>query len=149
VSPLRKGSANNVYVIPAPTRLTFGTATLLSGACGIWSALILVSLWNRIVQFHWRTRFGDLENLTIPGEKNVAAPISEMQYGTMQHVGRYTRKLLEVVKLPLLSAAAPLPILILGEISFFSAQVRFENDLETTFGERYFLDVRIPLNLWV
>lgn len=56
-SPLRAGSANNIYVIPAPTKLTFGTATLLAASCCIPAVLSLVSMWNKILKLPFKRRF--------------------------------------------------------------------------------------------
>lgn len=56
-SPLRQGSANNIYVIAAPTRLTFGTATLLAASCCIPAVLSLVSMWNEILKLTFKRLF--------------------------------------------------------------------------------------------
>ncbi len=53
-SPLRGGSANNIYVIPAPTKLDFNTATLLSAACCIPTVLLLINLWLKILESNAR-----------------------------------------------------------------------------------------------
>ena len=42
VSPIRGGSGNNIYIIPAPSKLTFGAATLLAAACCLPVMLLLV-----------------------------------------------------------------------------------------------------------
>lgn len=47
-SPMRGGSANNIYVIPAPDKLTFNAATLLAAACCVPALLLLISNWNKI-----------------------------------------------------------------------------------------------------
>jgi hypothetical protein len=47
-SPIRGGSANNIYIIPAPTVLSFNTAMLLSAACCIPTVLILVNMWLKV-----------------------------------------------------------------------------------------------------
>ena len=57
-SPLRGGSVNNIYVIPAPHRLTFHTATLLAAACCIPAVLSLVTMWNKIRKINWILQFG-------------------------------------------------------------------------------------------
>ena len=72
VSPIRLGSTNNIYVIPAPDGLTFGTATILAAACCIPSILLLVSMWVKILEMNWKARFGredidELNNATIEG----------------------------------------------------------------------------------
>ena len=57
-SPMRQDAANNIYVIPAPTRLTFGTVTLLCAACCIPAILTLISMWNKILEINWKSRYG-------------------------------------------------------------------------------------------
>lgn len=65
----------------------------------------------------------------------------------MQKIKAYIRHLLVVGELPI-SFAAALAILILGEINFFSAQVRFQTEQMATFGG-HFLDLSTALNLWI
>jgi hypothetical protein len=142
-SPLRQGSANSVYVIPAPTVLNFGTATLLSSAGGILSFLALIPLLNKIFEINWQSRFGDPDNLRLPIEGTNGATEE-----TMTHVNKYIRKILSVIEIPLWFAAS-LAILILGEINFFSAEVRFQTERMATFGERTLLCARAPTNLLV
>ncbi|KFY97091.1 hypothetical protein V498_02273 [Pseudogymnoascus sp. VKM F-4517 (FW-2822)] len=56
-SPLRKGSGNDIYVIPAPNKLTFGTATLFAAAGCVQVVLSLISMWGRQLEFNWEQRF--------------------------------------------------------------------------------------------
>nr|POE71909.1 hypothetical protein CFP56_11785 [Quercus suber] len=48
-SSIRGGSANNIYVIPAP-EFNFNTATLICGGCCIPAILLLVSMWFKILE---------------------------------------------------------------------------------------------------
>src|SRR6186713_2710023 len=41
-SPMRNGPSNNIYVIPAPNRLSFNTAMLIAAACCIPAILSLI-----------------------------------------------------------------------------------------------------------
>jgi hypothetical protein len=62
------GSANNIYVIPAPQIITFGTATLLAAACCIPAILNLISTWDKILQVsHWPS-FCKRCNRTVGGD---------------------------------------------------------------------------------
>lgn len=54
-SPIRGGSADNIYIIPAPDKLTFNTATLLAAACCIPAILLLVSMWFKVLEFIWKS----------------------------------------------------------------------------------------------
>src|ERR1700709_2739258 len=58
-SPIRGGSANNIYVIPTPDKLPFDTATLLAAACCIPAILYLIFMWNKILEINWKSRFGN------------------------------------------------------------------------------------------
>lgn len=62
-SPIRGGSADNIYVIPSPTKLTFNAATLLAAACCIPAILLLVSMWIKILEINWRKQSGPQDTL--------------------------------------------------------------------------------------
>lgn len=141
VSPLRKGAANNVYVVPAPTRLTFGTGTLLSGACCVLSALMLISQWKKILEINWIRGFGSDHSLDLPIEGTNGATLKHMK-----SINNIARLFISALEVPVWFAAA-LAILILGEINFFSAQVHFQTEPMATFGKLTLLDVRAPLNI--
>jgi hypothetical protein len=121
-SPIRGGSANNIYVIPEPDRLTFSTATLLSAACCIPAILSLLSMWNRILQLNWRVRFGGRFSQQVNEEEEDKATIGEMR-----RADGFIRKWLRAVEIPLFFGAV-LAILVIGERNFFSKQVRFQTE---------------------
>jgi hypothetical protein len=124
-SPMRRGSANNIYVIPAPDKLTFDTATLLAAGCCIPAILSLMSMWNKILEINWKTRFGDTdedERADEPIEGTNGATI-----GKMRGVNALIRLFLSAVEIPLFGAAV-LAILIIGERNFFSSQVRYQTE---------------------
>ena len=122
-SPIRQGSANNIYVIPAPERLTFGMATLLAAACCIPAILSLVSMWNKILEINWKSRNASRdENTQTPIEGTNGATIE-----TMTRVNTLIRRFLSVVEIPVFSAAV-LFILVLGELNFFSRQVSYQTE---------------------
>ena len=130
-SPLRNGSTNNIYVIPEPERLTFGTATLLAAACCIPAILSLVSMWNKILQINWKARFGS---------GNADERLDELIEGTngatigrMRGVNDMIRLFLSVVEAPVFSAAI-LAILILGEENFWSVQVYYQTEPMSSIG---------------
>lgn len=121
-SPLRGGAQNNIYVIEAPNRLSFGTATLLAAACCIPAILSLVSTWNKILKINWKKRFGD-ENES----KHLHEPISGTNDATpakMMKVNERIRFYLKMIEIPVFGAAI-LAILILGEMNFFSYRVNY------------------------
>lgn len=123
-SPMRGGSANNIYVIPAPDKLTFGTATLFSAGCCVPAILSLVFMWNKILEINWKARFGD------PDEELGNEPISGTNGATvekMNGVNAMIRSFLSAVEVPVFGAAI-LALLIIGERNFFSHQVFYQTE---------------------
>jgi len=57
-SPMRAGSANDIYVVPAPYVLTFGAATLIAAGSCIPPILSLISTWEKINFLNWQARWG-------------------------------------------------------------------------------------------
>jgi len=108
-SPLRGGSANNIYVIPAPTILTFDAATLLAAACCIPGVLLLAAMWIKILEVNWRARFTEQTSL------------GERKSNGFTHL---IRNYAEIV----LFGAGVAAILIVGEMNFFSPQVDYETE---------------------
>jgi hypothetical protein len=130
-SPIRRGSANNIYVVPVPERITFGLGTLLAAACCIPAVLHLVSMWNKILEINWKSRFGnrnvDVEAL-IEGTNGATL-------GSMTKVNAYIGKFLIIPEV-LVFGAAVLSILILGEMNFFSGQVSWQTEPMSAIGKR-------------
>ncbi|RSL56375.1 hypothetical protein CEP51_014398 [Fusarium floridanum] len=116
-SPMRGGSANNIYVIPAPGTLTFGTATLLAAACSIHAVLCLVSMWDKVVETNWKKHYQNR------GTKGMIKRLN-------QTIGYF----LKILAVPVFGGAG-LAILIVGEINFFSAQVRYQTEPMANVGQ--------------
>ncbi|PGH28069.1 hypothetical protein AJ80_00325 [Polytolypa hystricis UAMH7299] len=132
-SPLREGSANEIYVIPAPDKLTFGTATLIAAACCIPAILSLAFMWTKILELNWKMRFSD----EYGDEARIDEPIEGTNGATVGMMGRVNgliRLFLSVVEIPVFSAAV-LAILIMGERNFFSSQVNYQTEPITTIGQ--------------
>ncbi|KFZ10532.1 hypothetical protein V502_08067 [Pseudogymnoascus sp. VKM F-4520 (FW-2644)] len=128
-SPMRGGAADDIYVIPAPSILTFGMATLLSAACCIPAVLSLISMWYKILEIKWKTRFGDAEE-----EDKVIDGTNGATNAAMAGVKNQIRKFLLVVEIPVFGAAV-LAILIIGERNFFSEQVRYQTEPMASIGQ--------------
>ncbi|KAK0124721.1 hypothetical protein ONS96_008604 [Cadophora gregata f. sp. sojae] len=131
-SPMRRGAVNNIYVIPAPEHLTFHTATLLAAACCIPAVLSLVSMWNKIRKINWIMRWGNGQREEKPDE-----PIEGTNGATvesMKGVNSLMRRFLSVVEVPVFGAAV-LAILILGEMNFFTKQVRYQTEPIASIGQ--------------
>ncbi|CAG8977497.1 hypothetical protein HYALB_00009331 [Hymenoscyphus albidus] len=130
-SPLRRGSVNNIYVIPAPDKLSFDTVTILAAACCIPAILSLVSMWNKILEINWKSRYGnrntELFDEPIEGT-NGATPNS------MKRINEVARMFVSTIEIPLFGAAV-LTIMILGELNFFSAQVNYQTEPIASIGQ--------------
>ncbi|KAM0468331.1 hypothetical protein ACHAP7_011002 [Fusarium lateritium] len=129
-SPMRGGSANNIYVIPAPHTLTFGTATLLAAACCIHAVLCLVSMWDRVLEINWKKRFARKDD-------DVASQVSEdggANTGVMKKVNETIGFFLRILAIPVFGGAG-LGILIVGEINFFSPQVDYQTEPMANIGQ--------------
>lgn len=122
VSPMRGGSASNIYVIPAPDRLTFGTATLLAAACCVYAILWLVSMLDKILEINFglqRDRDGLIDE-PIEGTNGATR-------GKMRGVNDMVRFFLSVAVIPIFGGAG-VALLIVGERNFFSPQVIYQNE---------------------
>ncbi|ROW01236.1 hypothetical protein VMCG_05916 [Cytospora schulzeri] len=130
-SRLRGGSTNNIYIIPAPDMLPFGTATLLAAACCVPAILSLVSMWDKILKTNWKRRFGDKDdpdlNKLLSGT-NAATPAKMMK--TEDRIRFY----LSMVEIPVFGAAV-FAILIVGERNFFSERVRYQTEPMASIGQ--------------
>lgn len=130
---MRGGAANNIYVIPAPDRLSFGTATLLAAGCCVHAIIWLVSMWDKILEINLRkTRFrrSDEEegaNETIPGTNGATKR-------SMNRVNEMIKVVLGVVVIPLFGGAG-LAVLIIGERNFFSGPVAYATEPMASVGK--------------
>jgi hypothetical protein len=118
---MRQDAANNIYVIPAPTRLTFGTVTLLCAACCIPAILTLLSMWNKILEINWKSRYGS------PTEK-------DPEETKTKDINNLIKRFLNVIEAPIFGIAVVV-ILILGEINLFSQEVRFQTEPIASIGK--------------
>ncbi|KAK1830901.1 hypothetical protein QBC39DRAFT_100959 [Podospora conica] len=128
-SPLRGGAGDDIFIIPAPEKFTFGAATLLAAACCIPAVLSMVSMWDKIVQINTRLRFGHKHvdaNAPIQGTRATE--------GEMKGVNAVIRQFLNAIEIPLFSGAV-LAILIVGEINFWSDQVKFKTEPMESVGQ--------------
>jgi hypothetical protein len=106
---MRGGSANNIYVIPVPDKLTFGMATLLAAACCIPTVLLLIAVLNKILEINWKKGIGKRDN-----------DIEDTNDASIEKRRR-------AVEIPLFGGAV-LAIVIIGEMNFFSSQVYYQTE---------------------
>jgi hypothetical protein len=116
-SPMRQGAGTDIYVIPAPSLLTSGTATLIAAGCCIPAILSLVSIWLKILETNWKTRFG-------PRGADQHIDGTKVTEGRMRGINDMVRQFLSVFEVPFFGAAV-LAILILGENNLFSYSMRY------------------------
>ena len=128
-SPMRQGSANNIYVIPAPNRFTFSTATLVAAACCIPAILSLIFMWIQILDVNWKKRVSRDEDDQKEIEGTNGATV-----GGMKKVNKFIRDLLSVVEIPVFGGAV-LAILVIGEMNFFSGPVDYQTERMASVGK--------------
>jgi hypothetical protein len=141
---MREDAANNIYVIPAPEKLTFGAATLLAAACCIPAILSLASMWNKILEINWTRRFGNPDRNKKQDE--VIEGTNGATLGAMDRVNEMIRSFLSVVEVPIFGAAV-LVIIIIGELNFFSHQVGYQTENMKSIGKflREYIYRNIPV----
>lgn len=128
-SPMRGGAANNIYIIPAPNRLTFNAAFLIAAACCIPAILSLAFMWNKILEINWKARFGEGDENDEPIEGTNGATNRQMK-----GVNSMIRLFLSVIEIPLFGAAV-LAILAVGETNLFSPQLRYQTEPIANIGQ--------------
>ncbi|KAJ5279264.1 hypothetical protein N7478_004636 [Penicillium angulare] len=130
-SPLRQGSANNIYVIPSPHQLDFDTATLLAAACCIPAILSLVSTWIKILDKNWeklsRGKRREKDNEPIEGT-NGATPIQ------MTGIAEKIRGWLTLIEIPIFVAGV-IAIIVKGEMNFWSEPVDYQTEPIASIGQ--------------
>lgn len=155
-SPIRGGSADNIYIIPAPDKLTSNTATLLAAACCIPAILLLVSMWFKILEFIWKAAPKEGEDAEQPEEATGEAteegrvqiqanPVrpslqheksesaecvegqSEQQTVQPQRPNPVANAIREYGEIVIFGAAV-LAILILGERNMWSSQLKYQQE---------------------
>lgn len=141
-SILRKGRANEVNLVSAPKPLTFGTATLLSSACGIVIAVALASTCIKALEIDWSQRWSQRyreedevstnESILELNQIGTGGLQDEINLKTTTKRDKTLRMFWAVLKVSV-STGCILVIIILGEVNFFSAQMRFRTEAMTTF----------------
>ncbi|KFZ02836.1 hypothetical protein V502_11465 [Pseudogymnoascus sp. VKM F-4520 (FW-2644)] len=125
-SPLRKGSGNNIYVIPAPNKLSFGTATLFAAAGCIQVVLSLIFMWGGQLELNWVQRFASTEESKAEGGIE-----EEHKFNS----GRELRRMyLRAFSIPLFIAAL-LAFIVIGERNLFSSQLRYQTEPIASIGQ--------------
>jgi hypothetical protein len=126
-SHIRQGSANNVFVVPAPERITFGMGTLFAAGCCIPPVLYLMSIWIKILKHNW------LEDWAIREDDKQGAG------GSTKAIPRNRKELVRKIldnQESLVIGAFVVCILVLGELNFSSAQVNWQSEPMSAVGRQ-------------
>ncbi|QYT05499.1 hypothetical protein H0G86_012392 [Trichoderma simmonsii] len=122
-SPIRIGSANNIFVVPAPRTLTFGAATLVAAGCCIHTVIWMVVMTER-----FNTRVKSYEaNKSVSNTNGVTK-------GTTNDTNLMIHLFLSAAAVPLSSCAA-VAIIIVGEINFLSSPVNYQAEPLAAIGQ--------------
>jgi hypothetical protein len=105
--------------------------TLFAAACCIPAILHLVSMWNKILEINWRSRFGHQD-------VDEQALIEGTNGATLESMRRVNADIMKFLIIPevLVFGAAVLFILVLGEMNFFSGQVYWQTEPMSAIGKR-------------
>ncbi|KAL6798412.1 hypothetical protein J3E68DRAFT_399725 [Trichoderma sp. SZMC 28012] len=122
-SPIRIGSANNIYVVPAPRTLTFGAATLVAAGCCIHTGIWMVVMTER---FNIRAKSYET-NKPILGTNDATK-------GTTNDANLMIHIFLSAAVVPV-SGCAAVAIIIVGEINFFSNPVNYQAEPLAAIGQ--------------
>ncbi|KAM7186048.1 hypothetical protein V8F33_012039 [Rhypophila sp. PSN 637] len=114
-SPLRQGSANNIYVVPVPDRLSVGTFILMATACCIPSIISAIRMWTKILERNGKIRF--------------AAP------DVLFRTTRILESFLSVAQLMFFFPAF-VSVLVLTERNFASPQISYQTEPFASIGEK-------------
>lgn len=120
---MRGGAASNIYVIPAPERLTFNTAMIIAAACCIPAILSVAFTSIRILDDNWKKKF---EKQVIKENEPIAGT-NGATIRQMKGVNKKIRKYQNYIEVPVFGTAV-LAILVVGELNFFSSQVRYQTE---------------------
>ncbi|KAF6840394.1 hypothetical protein CMUS01_03931 [Colletotrichum musicola] len=124
-SLLRTEAASEIFVVPKPSSLPFGMAMFLAAAECIPAILSLVTMWNKILEINWKK--GDGAQDEKGSDSSVITGTNGATLGGMKAVNQAIRSMLSAVEIPVF-AGAWLAVLIIGEINFWSPQVRYHTE---------------------
>ncbi|KAI0553252.1 hypothetical protein F4679DRAFT_580920 [Xylaria curta] len=129
-SPIRRDPTNEPAVIPAPTRLTFNAVILLAAASSIPPVLTIIFTWEKILEINWKRRFarGEVVNNDPIEGTNGATP------KMINFINDAIRRFLTSIQIPIFGAIIVV-LLIIGELNFWSPQVRYQTEPITSVGQ--------------
>ncbi|KAF3002565.1 hypothetical protein E8E13_007923 [Curvularia kusanoi] len=133
-SPMRGGSANNIYVVPVPDVLSFNAAMLIAAGVCIPAILSCIFTWDKILQSIWyRTRQSDGEQPR-QAEQHEKSDAIRLTEGEIKGINNTVTRFLSVIEIPLFGGII-MAILIAGEINFFSPQLMYMTEPMASIGQ--------------
>ncbi|KAL2116062.1 hypothetical protein VTJ04DRAFT_10317 [Mycothermus thermophilus] len=118
-SPLRRGSAENIYVVPNPNLFPFGAATLVATACCIPGTLYLVWTWTKIKAMN------SMSTMMPPSEKVISGINTDSK--RMKLLRSIIGRTVGNVEVPVFGGAVS-AIIIFGELNFWSKPMMWETE---------------------
>lgn len=132
-SPMRGGAARNVYVIPAPDKLTFNTALIIGVGCCIPAILSLAFTSIQDLENSYKRRF-DPEDMRQDLNQHISGTNNFTLRNLLSMEGEVRRRYQYWIEVPLFGTSV-LGILVLGELNFFSPQVSYETEPFASIGK--------------
>lgn len=127
-SPMRGGSAMNIYVIPVPSALSFNAAMLIAAGVCIPAILSLIFTLDKILQSSYWTR-----RKTMPNSEAPPSDAIKLTAGEIRGINNTVARFLSVIEIPLFGGLV-LAITIAGEINFFSPQMMYMTEPMASIG---------------
>ena len=121
-SPIRQGAANNMFLVPAPDRITFGMGALFSAGCCIPPVIYLVYIWIKILENNWEAAFA------VRKHSNRGTKLTPK----MEKLQRFLRWQPSVW-----IGAVVICLAVLGELNFYSPQVLWQSEPFSAIGRRF------------
>jgi hypothetical protein len=126
-SPMRGGSASNIYVVPVPSRLTFNAAMLLAAGICIPAILSLLFTADKILEVNWKRRKGAQQ----PEDQVEGGNITVRE---LNNINTVVTKFLSVIEIPVFGGAV-LAIIVIGELNFFSTPLMYQTEPMASIGK--------------
>ena len=128
-SPLRRMATKDIYIVPAPDTMSFGTATILSAACSVNALVWLAYMWDKILETNSKSR---LHRMVMRGHSDESddEPIQGTNGATRKQMRGVNQRIgifLLISVIPVFGGAC-LAILIWGEINMFSHQLSYQTE---------------------
>jgi hypothetical protein len=128
-------ATSEIYIFSKPATLPFGMAMFLAAAECVPAILSLVSMWKIILEINWKTRPGRGGSEKEQSEDQGIIPGTNGAISKgMKDINKAIRSLLSAVEVPVLGGAW-LAVVVIGEINFWSPQLKYHTDPISSIGK--------------